>query len=119
MNLETESTERMLINLSHTQTDCFPYNENHIAPIKGILDGARAEHAQAVKDPINKVGQMKDAVSFTKRFQSSNFRTLPSLMSHRYVLRPLWLQGTAPLEVNALVQHRVKARTLHTGTATA
>ncbi|KAF8470292.1 ATP synthase [Russula ochroleuca] len=46
-----------------------PYKEwaeNHIARIKGVLDGARAEHTQAVKDRIDEVGQMKDVVSLTE-----------------------------------------------------
>jgi F-type H+-transporting ATPase subunit b len=49
-------------NLSHAQTIRLPYKEwaeNHIARIKGVLDGARAEHTQAVKDRIDEVGQMK------------------------------------------------------------
>jgi len=40
--------------------------EAQIAKIRGILDGARAEHTQAVKDRINSVGQMKDVVSITE-----------------------------------------------------
>jgi len=40
--------------------------ETQIAKIKGVLDGARAEHTQAVKDRINSVGQMKDVVSITE-----------------------------------------------------
>jgi len=40
--------------------------ETQIAKIKGILDGARAEHTQAVKDRINSVEQMKDVVSITE-----------------------------------------------------
>ncbi|KAH9055734.1 ATP synthase [Lactarius vividus] len=46
-----------------------PYKEwaeNHIARIKGVLDGARAEHTQAVQDRIDAVGQMKDVVSLTE-----------------------------------------------------
>lgn len=46
-----------------------PYKEwaeNHIARIKGVLDGARAEHTQAVQDRIDAVGQMKDAVALTQ-----------------------------------------------------
>ena len=31
-----------------------------------MLDGARAEHTQAVKDRIDAVGQMKDVVSITE-----------------------------------------------------
>lgn len=51
------------------QTVRLPYKEwaeNHIARIKGVLDGARAEHTQAVKDRIDEVGQMKDVVSLTE-----------------------------------------------------
>jgi F-type H+-transporting ATPase subunit b len=54
------------------QTVHLPYKEwaeNHIARIKGVLDGACAEHTQSVKDciiGIDKVGQMKDVVSLTK-----------------------------------------------------
>ncbi|TFK48472.1 hypothetical protein OE88DRAFT_1664302 [Heliocybe sulcata] len=46
-----------------------PYREwaeGHISRIKGILDGARAEHTQAVKDRISSVEQMKDVVSITQ-----------------------------------------------------
>ncbi|KAF8238203.1 ATP synthase [Tricholoma matsutake] len=46
-----------------------PYREwaeGNISRIKNILDGARAEHTQAVKDRINSVGQMKDVVSLTE-----------------------------------------------------
>lgn len=51
------------------QTARLPYKEwaeNHIARIKGVLDGARAEHTQAVKDRIDEVGQMKEVVSLTE-----------------------------------------------------
>ncbi|EPQ56178.1 hypothetical protein GLOTRDRAFT_110690 [Gloeophyllum trabeum ATCC 11539] len=40
--------------------------EGHIARIRGILEGARAEHTQAVKDRISSVEQMKDVVSITQ-----------------------------------------------------
>ncbi|KAF9454437.1 ATP synthase [Macrolepiota fuliginosa MF-IS2] len=46
-----------------------PYSqwaEGHIQRIKKILDGARAEHTQAVQERIDSVGQMKDVVSVTK-----------------------------------------------------
>ncbi|KAI9510556.1 ATP synthase [Russula earlei] len=46
-----------------------PYKEwaeSHIARIKSVLDGARAEHTQAVKDRIDAVGEMKDVVSLTQ-----------------------------------------------------
>ena len=74
--------------MSHAQTVRLPYKEwaeNHIARIKGVLDGARAEHTQAVKDRIDEVGQMKDVVELTKGlFEVSKVRTLPSLlMAHR------------------------------------
>ncbi|KAH9991156.1 hypothetical protein BJV77DRAFT_1009270 [Russula vinacea] len=51
------------------KTARLPYKEwaeNHIARIKGVLDGARAEHTQAVKDRIDEVGQMKEVVSLTE-----------------------------------------------------
>jgi hypothetical protein len=59
----------MLIEIYCAQTIRLPYKEwaeNHIARIKGVLDGARAEHTQAVKDRIDAVGQMKDVVSLTE-----------------------------------------------------
>ncbi|KAF8888120.1 hypothetical protein BD779DRAFT_479116 [Infundibulicybe gibba] len=40
--------------------------EGHIQRIRGVLEGARAEHTQAVKDRIDSVGQMKDVVSLTQ-----------------------------------------------------
>jgi F-type H+-transporting ATPase subunit b len=46
-----------------------PYSqwaEGHIQRIKKVLDGARAEHTQAVKERIDSVGQMKDVVEITK-----------------------------------------------------
>ena len=46
-----------------------PYKEwaeGHVNRIKGILNGARAEHTQAVKDRINNVSELKDVVSLTK-----------------------------------------------------
>lgn len=46
-----------------------PYSQwadGHIQRIKKILDGARAEHTQAVQERIDSVGQMKDVVSVTK-----------------------------------------------------
>ena len=46
-----------------------PYSqwaEGHIQRIKKVLDGARAEHTQAVQQRIDSVGQMKDVVSLTK-----------------------------------------------------
>ncbi|KAG6812044.1 hypothetical protein H0H92_004628 [Tricholoma furcatifolium] len=40
--------------------------EGNIARIKKVLDGARAEHTQAVQDRIDSVAQMKDVVDLTK-----------------------------------------------------
>lgn len=40
--------------------------ETQITKIRAVLDGARAEHTQAVKDRINSVEQMKDVVSVTE-----------------------------------------------------
>ena len=75
-------------NLSHAQTIHLPYEEwaeDYIARIKGVLDGARAEHTQAVKDHIDEVGQMKDVVSLTEgQFQRSELFPLPPLLiTHR------------------------------------
>ncbi|KAF7289436.1 hypothetical protein HMN09_01337400 [Mycena chlorophos] len=46
-----------------------PYSDwadAQVARIKGVLDSARADHTQAVKDRIDNVAQMKDVVSLTK-----------------------------------------------------
>ncbi|KAG5644516.1 hypothetical protein DXG03_008258 [Asterophora parasitica] len=46
-----------------------PYKEwaeTNIGKIKKVLDGARAEHTQAVKDRIDNVAQLKDVVSLTE-----------------------------------------------------
>ncbi|KXN91093.1 ATP synthase subunit 4, mitochondrial, partial [Leucoagaricus sp. SymC.cos] len=46
-----------------------PYSqwaEGHIQRIKKVLDGARAEHTQAVQERIDSVGKMKDVVPVTK-----------------------------------------------------
>ena len=46
-----------------------PYKEwaeGHINRVKNILNGARAEHTQAVKDRISSVEQMKDVVEVTE-----------------------------------------------------
>lgn len=40
--------------------------EGHISRIKKVLDSARAEHTQAVKERIDSVGQMKDIVQLTQ-----------------------------------------------------
>jgi F-type H+-transporting ATPase subunit b len=68
-----------------------PYKEwaeNHITRIKGVLDGARAEHTQAVKDRIDSVGQMKDVVSLTEGlFAASKVRVSPLLTAHQFISR--------------------------------
>ena len=78
-DLRLGKTEGVLI---HTQTIRLPYKEwaeNHIARIKGVLDGARAEHTQAVKDRIDAVDQMKDVVSLTEGlFAISKVRAPPN-----------------------------------------
>jgi hypothetical protein len=84
--------------LSHAQTIRLPYKEwaeNHIARIKGVLDGARAEHTQAVKGRIDEVSQMKDVVSLTKGlFEISKVRTLPSfLVTHRSCIAAPFVTG--------------------------
>ncbi|KAF5386351.1 hypothetical protein D9757_006647 [Collybiopsis confluens] len=40
--------------------------ESQVQKIQGVLDKARAEHTQAVKDRINSVGEMKDVVALTQ-----------------------------------------------------
>lgn len=40
--------------------------EGHIAKVSDILNGARAEHTEAVKERIQSVEQMKDVVSITE-----------------------------------------------------
>ncbi|PAV19719.1 ATP synthase [Pyrrhoderma noxium] len=40
--------------------------EGHIAKIKGVLDGARAQHTEAVKSRIDSVAQMKDVAAITE-----------------------------------------------------
>lgn len=40
--------------------------EGHIDRIRGILNGARDQHTEAVKERIESVQQMKDVVSITK-----------------------------------------------------
>jgi len=72
------------LNLSHAQT------ENHIDRNNGVLDGAHAEHMQAVKcvkDHIDEVSQMKDVVSLTitkRLIEMSKVRTpLSLLMTHQ------------------------------------
>ncbi|KAG6902565.1 hypothetical protein C0995_014954 [Termitomyces sp. Mi166 len=40
--------------------------EGHISRIRKVLDGARAEHTQAVQERIDSVAQMKDVVSLTQ-----------------------------------------------------
>ncbi|KAJ7065299.1 ATP4, subunit B of the stator stalk of mitochondrial F1F0 ATP synthase [Mycena amicta] len=46
-----------------------PYSDwadAQVARIKGVLDSARADHTQAVKDRIDNVAQMKDVVALTQ-----------------------------------------------------
>ncbi|KAK1232909.1 atp4 subunit B of the stator stalk of mitochondrial F1F0 ATP synthase [Marasmius sp. AFHP31] len=46
-----------------------PYSnwaQSQVDKIKGVLDGARAEHTQAVQERIDSVAQMKDVVSLTQ-----------------------------------------------------
>jgi F-type H+-transporting ATPase subunit b len=52
-----------------------------------VLDGARAEHTQAVKDRIDEVGQMKDVVSLTEGlFAVSKVRVVPALpMARQFI----------------------------------
>ena len=78
----------MLIEMCHTRTDrsLSVHRKNIMLPSKAFFDGARAEHmAQGAKDRtgIDKAGQMKDVVSFTKRVQSSKVRIPPSLITYR------------------------------------
>ena len=94
------------------QTVRLPYKEwaeNHIARIKGVLDGARAEHTQAVKDRINEVGQMKDVVSLTEGLFAISKVSIPRvraplLMTHQLCL--LLIQDTAKLEADAFVRRQ-------------
>jgi F-type H+-transporting ATPase subunit b len=90
-----------------------PYKEwaeNHIARIKGVLDGARAEHTHAVKDRIDEVGQMKDVVSLTEGLfaisKVCRSIPLPSGAHHTHTLRTFLVsvQGTAQLEADAFVR---------------
>ena len=75
-----------------------PYKEwaeNHIARIRGVLDGARSEHTQAVKDRIDEVGQMKDVVSLTEGLFAVSKVCIPRappplLVTHRsHIVTPL------------------------------
>lgn len=46
-----------------------PYNSwanGHIERIKGILNGARAEHTKAITERIDSVGQLKEVVPLTQ-----------------------------------------------------
>jgi F-type H+-transporting ATPase subunit b len=82
---------------------------NHIARIKGVLDGARAEHTQAVKDRIDAVGQMKDVVSLTKGlFAVSKVRVPPSPLrdSFNHTFAASRSQDTAQLEADAFVRRQ-------------
>jgi F-type H+-transporting ATPase subunit b len=78
-----------------------------------VLDGARAEHTQAVKDRIDTVGQMKDVVSLTEGlFAVSKVRAPPSLLPSCLVNLSLIydvlfsLQETAQLEADAFVRRQ-------------
>uniref|UniRef100_A0A0W0F7F2 ATP synthase subunit 4 n=1 Tax=Moniliophthora roreri TaxID=221103 RepID=A0A0W0F7F2_MONRR len=63
-----------------------PYSnwaQSQIDKIKGVLDRARAEHTQAVKDRIDSVGQLKDVVSLTQGLYAlSKARTHQSIFLH-------------------------------------
>lgn len=50
--------------------------EGHISRIKKVLDSARAEHTQAVKERIDSVGQMKDVVQLTQGLFSLSKETV-------------------------------------------
>ena len=92
------------------QTVRLPYKEwaeNHIARIKGVLDGARVEHTQAVQDRIDAVGQMKDVVSLTEGlFALSKVRFSHNLSRYPLPERLSCLQETAQLESDAFVQRQ-------------
>jgi F-type H+-transporting ATPase subunit b len=81
--------------------------ENHIARIKGVLDGARAEHTQAVQDRIDAVGQMKDVVSLTEGlFALSKVRFPPLIPGTHPQSAFSCRQETAQLESDAFVQRQ-------------
>ncbi|KIJ21041.1 hypothetical protein PAXINDRAFT_165836 [Paxillus involutus ATCC 200175] len=58
----------------------------NIERIKNVLDSARAEHTQAVKDRISSVGQMKDVVSLTEALFALSKETA-QLEADAFVLR--------------------------------
>ena len=74
-----------------------------------MLDGARAEHTQAVKDRIDAVDQMKDVVSLTEGlFAISKVGAPPTPscpIQHTYFVA-CCLQETAQLEADAFVQRQ-------------
>jgi F-type H+-transporting ATPase subunit b len=73
--------------------------------IRNVLEGARAEHTQAVKDRISSVEQMKDVVSITQGLfaLSKVEETLSNVFSCLYQ----WsAQETAKLESEAFVQQQ-------------
>lgn len=82
-----------------------PYSQwadGHIQRIKKILDGARAEHTQAVQERIDSVGQMKDVVSVTKALFDLS-KVCPALSKPLYdALKTM--QDTAKLESETFVQ---------------
>ena len=69
-----------------------------------MLEGARAEHTQAVQDRIDAVGQMKDVVSLTEGLFAISKVRFPSFVS-RYS-SPIGFQETAQLESDAFVQRQ-------------
>jgi F-type H+-transporting ATPase subunit b len=75
-----------------------------------VLDGARAEHTQAVKDRIDAVDQMKDVVSLTEGlFAISKVRAPPTFLafdSSHILCVATCLQDTAKLEGDAFVQRQ-------------
>ena len=72
-----------------------------------MLDGARAEHTQAVQDRIDAVGKMKDVVSLTEGlFTLSKVCYNSCFPRHPYPLRPPCRQETAKLESEAFVQRQ-------------
>ncbi|KAG6819977.1 hypothetical protein H0H93_006880, partial [Arthromyces matolae] len=67
--------------------------DGHISRIRKVLEGARAEHTQAVQERIDSVAQMKDVVSLTQGlFALSKVRSRPP--------------ETAQLESNSFVQQQ-------------
>ena len=85
-----------------------PYKEwaeTNISRIRGVLDKSRSEHTQAVKDRINSVEQMKDAVSLTEGlFAVSKVHTSIDICTQSYAYAFVTLQETAQLEAESFVQ---------------